>query len=336
MTVRDYLEATSENSARRSSLLLNVEAIIHKMGYDWDTLPKDQWVEVYKQFTNLSPQMVKQYDGLIRSYYTWLDQQHILALPLSPYQRMEIEQVSEIFAHQNLRKYLSTVDDLIALADNLQDQKRVTEKAKFLNKACLVFIWVGLQLDDLVSLSESDIAFFDDNDSLLSAPEDSSMIAKILIMSNDKADSKVLFTIANKKIINIIYLLWKEAHQYRLDNHLSCAPLLIAENAGKRAGEKISLNSQSLNMRIGRVIKAINKANNLDLSMRSIRLSAMYHAAYTHWKLYKLPWAYTPNFSGILMDFLKRDNNAPTSIQQIEFQKFLEYARNVKNDSLER
>jgi len=334
MAVRDYIEATSEDSPRRISLLLKVEAIIHELGYEWETLPADNWLEVYKRLTGLSPQVLKQYDGLIRSYYVWLSKETKRDISLSPYRPLEPEQISEIYAYHSLRKYVSTVEDLISMADNLQDTRRITAKAKLLNKACLAFIWSGLQVSDILELKEDDVAFFDENDSLLTAPKDPLKINKLSLIKHSAEDGEHICYIANKKCIQLIHELWSEAHEYRLSKNLKEVPLLIAEGAGKRTGEKIVLSIRSMNVRINRTITAINEANDLSLSIASIRLSALYHTAYAHWKLYKMPWYFTPQNSEILLKLLKRDTSLPLFLQKVEFQQFIEYVANIKKDPM--
>ena len=339
MTVRDYLdylETDSQGSPRKTRLLTSVEAIIHQMGYDWDTLPKDQWTEVYKHLNNLSPQMYSQYDKAIRDYYKWLEKQKVLAFPLSPYVSLEPSDIVEILAYQNQKKYLSTIDELIDRIENLQSTQRVTEKARLLNKVCMILIWVGLDISEMINLLESDVLFFDDNDSFLAEPKIADAISKISLLANDGAEKKITYTIINRRVISAIFELWDEAHTYRIDNQLKSAPLFVAEGAGKRAGDKAVLTESSLTMRINRIIKAINKTYDLDLDVRSIRASAVYHSAYTQWKMYSLPTYCTPQTIGMLFKFLKKEVPDSSAAQRIEFQKFLEYARTVKKDPLDR
>jgi len=296
----------------RADLLIMVNRAITSLGYDWDTIPADKWIEVYQNVGTLSPQRLRSLQKVINEYYLWLDDQEIMSYKKRTYRPPDY---TKVFASEMHFAYPSTLDSLYDMYDlSLANTRKLPHMTVEVNKAVLGFVWMGLNLDEIVGIEVPNITFYDKENSALFP---TASLSDVYYGSVRTSIGELTF--ANEELLRCLFALWSESATHSTPDGVH-RPLF---NPGKDA----PLTTSNLNIRLFRLVNKINETCYVNFTVKAIRLAGAYDRAFALWVNRHLPWYYTPQNADIFFTVSRIACTDTSSHKQLEFQKFIEFVR---------
>lgn len=317
--LQDYLESNPSLSKYRIDMLSRVNYVICSLGYDWDSVPQNEWKTIYQGIAELNPHRLYVLGGVIRDYFQWLIDQNFLTLRQVTYSPPKGK---EIFEGELQYSFLESLDSLYEMCDLSSFNFGRPPAAENLQaiKIFLGFAWMGLNFSQALQLKVSNISFYGVEGLVLSSHCNlDEVLYGVIRIQGENARQEKIIRFTNSTFIAAFFDVWKKNCELFASTG-EHAPFF-------RTSAGTPLTQANLNMRINRTLKRVNDFYYLDLDVYSIRMSGMYDRAYRYWLANNLTWHETPQNYKKFYEVSELRPPVAQSVMLIAFQKFKEYVR---------
>lgn len=308
-TIQDYFNSRSDCPDYVPLHLNKIDDVIRKLGFDWYTMSKQQWIDVFTVIQPPSFGVKNRYRNVAVLFLNWLEEQGEIAAKdniLAEYN----PQLGIDIPFSKAQQYLP---DLPTLLDAMERTSPARDSTILTNLATAL-LWYQFTPADCAGIGLNNVWFYKELEELpLETPLKD--ITRCIIKTNTAHA-----IINHPDVIRYAFAAFNRAHKNSPDAGLF-------QNKGE------ALTAKSILRRLQRNLDRINEYCNLELTITSIRLSGVYHKAYIGWKALGYGWQFNPYTRDEFSQLLGRYIGYEASYRG-EFAKFISYVQATQDEEI--